>query len=82
MNGEDVVCESELYFDENNGSNLYFNEEISISYDHAFWTNFESQEMSINNSYLTPLKKCFKSVSSKNVAPLRRFYEKRCAKSH
>ena len=41
MNGENVVCENGLYFDENDEPNLCFNKEVSISHDHIFGTYFE-----------------------------------------
>ena len=41
MNGGNVLCESELYFDENDEPNLCFNEKMSILHDHIVGTDFE-----------------------------------------
>ena len=42
MNGENVVCENGLHVDENDESNVCFNEEMSISHDYIFGTSVES----------------------------------------
>ena len=57
MDGEHVACENGLHFDENDASNVFFNEEISISHDNTFRTNFESQGVSINDSCFTSVLK-------------------------
>ena len=53
MNGRNVICENWLHFDENDASNVSFNEKISISHDNAFGMKFELQEASMNDSYIT-----------------------------
>ena len=41
---------------------------MSISQDNIFGTNDETEEMNINDSYLTtPFEECFKGVGSKDV---------------
>ena len=70
MNGGNVVCESGFYFDENVESHLCFNGEMSILCDCVLGTNLEPQEMSVNDSYLTSLKKCFEGVDSKKLITL------------
>ena len=58
VNGGNVVCENGLHFDQNDEPNWPFNKEMSISHDCIFGTNFELQEMSINDTYLTTLQVC------------------------
>mgnify|MGYP004717748873 CR=1 FL=1 len=53
MNGMNVICENWLHFDENDASNMSFNEKISISHDNAFGMKFEPQEASMNDLYIT-----------------------------
>ena len=53
-------------------SNLCSNEEMFISYDCIFGTNVEPQEMSMNDSCLTP-HKCFAEVSSKDIITQERY---------
>ena len=60
MNGGNVVCESGLHFDQNDESNLCSNDEISILNDCIFETKVEHQEMSMNDSHLTPLEESSK----------------------
>ena len=67
MHGGNVGCKSGLHFDENDKSNVSFNKKISISHDNIFGANFESQEVSINKSFLTPLKNCVDSISFKGI---------------
>mgnify|MGYP004709482369 CR=1 FL=1 len=65
MNGGNVVCKNGLHFDENDASSLCFNEKVSISHDCIYGSNVQPQEMSMNDSHLTPLEKCFEEVSFK-----------------
>ena len=67
MNDRNVACENELHFDENDTSNVSFNEEISISHDNTFGTNFESQDISINDSCFIPFEECVESIGSKGI---------------
>ena len=67
MNGGSVVCENGLHFDQNYESNFSFNEKIFISHDSTFETNFKPQEMSLNDSFFTSLKKCVESIVFKGI---------------
>ena len=67
MNDGNVVCRNGLHFDENDASNIRFNEKLSISQDQILGTNFETQEMSINDSFFIPLEECVKSIGSKYI---------------
>lgn len=69
INGENVVCESGMYFDGNDESYLYFNDEISISHDDNVGMNVESQEVSMHDVYITPFEKCGKCVDFKVIIP-------------
>ena len=60
MKSKVVKYESVLHFDDDNASNLSFNEEMSVSHDNISGTNIEPQEMSIKGPYLTSLEKCLK----------------------
>mgnify|MGYP004709237509 CR=1 FL=1 len=68
MNGRNVVCENGLHLDENDEFQLCFNEQISISHDNIFGTNFEPQKVSFNDSFFTPLEECIESIGSKGIA--------------
>ena len=70
-NERNVACEDGLYFDENDESNLCFNDEVSILHDDVFGMNFDPQEEGINDSFLTLLEECFTSVSSNDIFPQR-----------
>nr|XP_027085682.1 uncharacterized protein LOC113707618 [Coffea arabica]XP_027085771.1 uncharacterized protein LOC113707684 [Coffea arabica] len=67
MNGGNVVCENGLHFDQNDDSNLCFNEKMFISHNNVFGANFESQEVSFNDSFFIPLKECIKSTGFKDI---------------
>ena len=67
INDGNVVCKNGLHFDENDESNLSFNEEMSISQDNIFGTNFEPQEVSFNGSFFTPLEECIESKGFKGI---------------
>ena len=54
MNSGNVASENGLYFDQNDESNLSFNEEIFVSHDCTLGANLEPQEVSLNNSFFTP----------------------------
>ena len=67
MNGRNVTCKNGLHFDDNNTSNISFNEYISISHDNIFGINFEPEKESMNDVYLIPLEECGESEGSRNI---------------